>query len=341
MSSLFLINIFNLALIAGAIVLIVISITASAYDFSLIARRNRLLATERRLRYPRQPSVTVIVYCRDNQTTIKSCLTSLARSRYHNFDVVVVDNKSSDNTRFIIRQFIATSDIQMKLLAKRKLSTRAIAVLSAYKKSQKGDFMIVIGADTVVMPGWIKQSVARFIIQPSLAGLRFSELTTQPDSLNSILIRYYQISRNIFIKALSTVGLSRLGRGSLNAMYRIDRLKINKVRLSFVRCGYGPLLNRDPRAANSSLVGVMSAFALASVVSYFMYLAASLQNSSLLLVSWALLVAWLLVSMWLDSSVTNAQKIKMSIFAPSIYFIGYAQLIITLLSKINHKIIHN
>jgi hypothetical protein len=58
-------------------------------------------------------------------------------------------------------------------------------------------------------------------------------------------------------------------------------------------------------------------------MTYFMYAAATLQSSSLLLLSWVIVSLWFLVAAWSDETATFFEKIARTFCLPILYFLVY------------------
>ena len=119
----------------------------------------------RRLRKPVQPWVTVLLYSHDNDNFIDASLKALLRSRYHNFDIVVVKDRSKNSAQ---------------------------SLMKGYRKSMKGAVVVTLQAGVVVEPSFLKRAVAlignrkRFTIRHS-EQLKVISLTDILYSLSSLV----------------------------------------------------------------------------------------------------------------------------------------------------------
>jgi len=73
----------------------------------LIAVSNAFFGPDLRKRYPieRYPKVSVLIPARDEEANIMQCLNSIQKQDYPNFEVLVLDDGSTDNTGTLIREF--------------------------------------------------------------------------------------------------------------------------------------------------------------------------------------------------------------------------------------------
>ena len=69
------------------------------------------MATFRRLNIPARklnsPKVSILVPARDEELNLRPCLDSLLQQDYSNFEILVLDDNSSDRTLEIIREYEA------------------------------------------------------------------------------------------------------------------------------------------------------------------------------------------------------------------------------------------
>ncbi len=99
---------------------------------------------------PKKPLVSVVIVTYNSQDVIEDCLHSLYASKYHNMEVIVVDNDSSDNTVEIIkRKFPGIKVIE----AGENLGFAGGNNLGFRHAS--GQIIFMLNPDTVIEPGTI------------------------------------------------------------------------------------------------------------------------------------------------------------------------------------------
>lgn len=140
------------------LVLVMVIICINLYEiFEEPAIQKRM----RQLRKPVQPWVTVLLYTRDNQATIKGSLKALVKNNYQNYDIVVVNDRSKDDTLEKVKEFTSTHPKSLIVLVNRRKRNTAKAALEAgYRKSKHGKIIISLRADTIVKADFIKRAVA-------------------------------------------------------------------------------------------------------------------------------------------------------------------------------------
>jgi chlorobactene glucosyltransferase len=105
-------------------------------------RRNHLLQTA--------PLVSVIVPARDEENNITMCLESLQKQDYPKFEIIVLDDNSSDDTPIIVSR-MAAKDTRIHLLRGSPLpqgwAGKPFACFQAAQRA-KGDWLLFVDADT-------------------------------------------------------------------------------------------------------------------------------------------------------------------------------------------------
>ncbi|HWP58449.1 MAG TPA: glycosyltransferase [Candidatus Acidoferrales bacterium] len=126
-------------------------------------------------RLPHYPKVSVIVCAYNAERTLEPCLASLEKLRYPNYEVIVVNDGSTDATRQIAERHPSVRLINQEnrgLSAARNVGLRAsTGVLIAYTDS-----------DCVADPDWLAYMVARFL-STDFAAVGGPNLSPPDDSL--------------------------------------------------------------------------------------------------------------------------------------------------------------
>ena len=108
------------------------------------------------------PFVSVLIPARDEEANIEACLKSLQRQDYPNFEVIVLDDNSSDGTAKVVEQ-IATSDNRVQLLRGEPLpqgwAGKPFACYQLAKKA-RGSWLLFTDADTTHAPYMLRSVLA-------------------------------------------------------------------------------------------------------------------------------------------------------------------------------------
>jgi glycosyltransferase involved in cell wall biosynthesis len=98
------------------------------------------------------PLVSVVMPCFNAQETLREVLQSIVEQDYPRFEIIAVDDGSTDQTNTILREFSTIHVITQKNAGP------AAARNVAFRKA-KGDIILIQDADAKVFPGWIAQHV--------------------------------------------------------------------------------------------------------------------------------------------------------------------------------------
>ncbi len=125
--------------------------------------------------HPVHPLVSVIIVVTNEIHHVRRCLPTLTRQTYPNYEVVVVDNESTDGTReFIDSQFPTVRVIR---------SGGNLGYPGANNlgfEHANGEFLAVLNPDTEVHPDWISSLVQALSTDPD-AGLATSRILLMSD----------------------------------------------------------------------------------------------------------------------------------------------------------------
>jgi GT2 family glycosyltransferase len=103
-----------------------------------------------------RPSASVIVLAYNSAEFIAPCLASVIAQDYDDFEVIVVDNASTDATVSIVRQQFSSLG-----LVELPGNLGYGAGNNAGAQTARGDVLVFLNPDTIVEPGWLKALVGR------------------------------------------------------------------------------------------------------------------------------------------------------------------------------------
>ena len=104
------------------------------------------------------PLISVMVPARDEEDNIETCLKSLQAQDYPNFEILVIDDHSSDRTAEIVSR-MAAEDKRIKLFSSETLPEGwAGKPFACYQLAQKakGDWYLFVDADTIHAPHMLR-----------------------------------------------------------------------------------------------------------------------------------------------------------------------------------------
>jgi chlorobactene glucosyltransferase len=135
---------------------------------ALIGFALNLVLNLRNLKKPRDsripgtaPFVSILVPARDEETNIGACLESLRRQDYPNFEILVLDDSSSDNTRKVVAG-IAARDKRIRLVEGEPLPAGWAGKPFAchqLARQASGDWFLFIDADTIHTANMLRATI--------------------------------------------------------------------------------------------------------------------------------------------------------------------------------------
>src|SRR5438034_9475292 len=108
-----------------------------------------------------QPTISVIVPARDEEASLGACLESLVAQTGVSFEIIVVDDGSTDRTREIAQSFAGVRVVDAEPLPA-GWSGKNNAMLSGAKEAL-GQWLLFTDADTVHLRGSLARSLAEAI----------------------------------------------------------------------------------------------------------------------------------------------------------------------------------
>ncbi|MDR0731860.1 MAG: glycosyltransferase family 2 protein [Treponema sp.] len=107
------------------------------------------------------PMVSVLVPARNEEKNIERCLNSLRNQIYQNYEILVLDDNSTDNTPNILKR-IADSDKRIRAVKGKALPDDWFGkpyALHQLSKEAKGDILLFTDADTIHSPSSVSWAV--------------------------------------------------------------------------------------------------------------------------------------------------------------------------------------
>lgn len=97
---------------------------------------------------------SVVVPCFNEEVTLSNCIKSLLKQTYKNFEILIIDDGSTDNSFNIAEKFKAEYPNLIKLF-KKENGGKANALNFGIEKSD-GDIIVCLDADSIFMPNSLK-----------------------------------------------------------------------------------------------------------------------------------------------------------------------------------------
>jgi glycosyltransferase involved in cell wall biosynthesis len=136
--------------------------------------------------------ISVIIPVYNGEKTINQCLNSVLNQTYDNYEVIVIDNNSTDNIKGIINEFQKkNSKIKYFLEIKRG---RGAARNAGIKKSE-GEIILMTDSDCIVPKNWISE-----LIRPIINDKETVVMGSEEDKIKNYWTRNIQRANQKFIK---------------------------------------------------------------------------------------------------------------------------------------------
>jgi len=138
------------------------------------------------------PLISILIPARNEENNISHCLEKILNQRYNNFEVFVLDDKSTDNTRKLIESFTRTQkDKRIKLLNGKNLPenwTGKNWACHQLSENAKGELLLFIDADVMLSPDALIKASSVFVAKncslltlfPSQKNFSLGEFLTVP-----------------------------------------------------------------------------------------------------------------------------------------------------------------
>jgi chlorobactene glucosyltransferase len=142
-------------------IIITIGLAIFALNFILNLRALKTPSKDAKIPEP-TPLVSVLVPARNEQENIRVCLESLQKQDYPNFEILVLDDNSSDNTADIVSQ-IAATDSRVRLLKGQPLAEGwAGKPFACHQLAEQagGTWLMFVDADTIHAPHMLRSTLS-------------------------------------------------------------------------------------------------------------------------------------------------------------------------------------
>ena len=121
--------------------------------------------------YGPRPLVSILIPAHNEEKAIVRCLEFIRKSTYRKFEIIVVDDKSTDDTRKLVRRYIEEHPrLSIKLMYKQKNVGKAMALNHVLKRGVNGSLVMTFDADTVIHRRSLNNAV-KYFDDPKVVGV--------------------------------------------------------------------------------------------------------------------------------------------------------------------------
>lgn len=176
---------------------VIIAVGLLAFMLNLIMNLRSLKTPAAESKIPESaPLISVLIPARDEEVDIKPCLESLQKQDYPNFEILVLDDHSSDGTAKVVEQIAATDDRIQLLHGKTLPEGWAGKPYACYQlaKKARGSWLLFTDADTIHAPQMLRSTLAIALKYDSslLSGFPRQLTTSLPQKI-AIPVMYFVI----------------------------------------------------------------------------------------------------------------------------------------------------
>ncbi len=139
--------------------------------------------------------VSVVIPVHNGERTLGQCMESVLRQNYHDYEVIIVDDNSTDGTREIIKKF-QRNNAKVGYVFEEKVS-RGAARNSGVKHA-KGNIIAMTDADCVVPADWIDK-----LTEPIRRGNEIAVQGNEVDTIGNYWTKMQQSFNQRFLEARS------------------------------------------------------------------------------------------------------------------------------------------
>lgn len=148
------------------------------------------------------PRVSIIIPAYNEEKVIEKSLNNLMGLNYHNYEMIVVDDGSSDGT-FAAAQKVADASPMVPIQVIRKANGGKSSALNVGIRYSGSDFILCVDADSKLHPDTIKHGVHHFQ-DPTVASVAgFVEIANQHLMITKFQQLEYAVSLNFSRRAMS------------------------------------------------------------------------------------------------------------------------------------------
>lgn len=123
------------------------------------------------------PKISICILTHNSGHTIKECLESIQKIDYPNFEIIIIDDNSQDETKKIVKE---TRKIGAKLIEINK-KTKIGKLRNIAVQNSSGEFIAFTDSDCAVEKNWLKELLKGFSSK-EIAGVGGSNLTPNNNS---------------------------------------------------------------------------------------------------------------------------------------------------------------
>jgi biofilm PGA synthesis N-glycosyltransferase PgaC len=195
-------------------------IGADIYDIMKFRNKEKLQKKPRGIR----PLVTILIPAHNEEASIVRTLESLGKNSYRKTQIIVIDDASTDATKKLVREYIATHPKRsIRLMYKQKNVGKASALNHALRHGAKGELIMTLDADSMLDKKTVANAV-RYFDDPTIVGVAANVRVLDTESILGLLQKF-EFMIGYRTKKFFTVSNSEFIVGGVASTYRMSTLK--------------------------------------------------------------------------------------------------------------------
>lgn len=194
-------------------------ITSDIHEIREFRSRNNTITP----RY-KEPWLSVIIPAYNEELSIESTVSSVMANQYRHFEVIVVDDGSTDRTSTIVRCIIKNNPKARLKLVRQKNAGKSHALNNAIINHTHGSLVMCLDADSRLAPDGIQKAVNHFQKNPNLVALASNMKVSGKPSILTIAQKIEYIVGNRFKRSLSLMNTEYI-IGGIGSTFRKSYLK--------------------------------------------------------------------------------------------------------------------
>ena len=152
--------------------------------------------------------VSVLLAGHNEEQAIEQCVRSLRRQSFNTFEIVCVDDGSSDNTSSIMRRLQREGMVQC--VAKLQLRGGKAAGLNLAARLANGDIFVVVDCDCSFEPDAVEELIRPLLVDSGIAAVS-----------GNILVRNWRVSLTTSLQAIEYLICISLGKAYANHINQV------------------------------------------------------------------------------------------------------------------------
>lgn len=220
---------------------------------------NRIRSSKQDKPIKQRKKISIIIPTDNNQNQILACLESIIRSNYRKYQIIIIDNQSSDETLKLAKNFIENYPKKdIKIIKKNKPTKWSQSLGYARNKYINGDLILTISADQTLEKNALRAISDKFIQINDLGSILLGK-KLNTDSRLTTLIQIYLNMKKFYPNKLSPptnfhtsppIGYT-LSETAFKTIYTRQKLSENTAKIKTLSLSDSSLIKATPKDTKS------------------------------------------------------------------------------------------